>query len=191
MAVFTLFIMSSCKTINIKKYYSEHKDTLDSLHTSYQQLSTSSHFSVQFNDNTYKNITLEVWTDSLKYIYDFAVAENRLKDTLAKYHVPVNPALGIIEKMQRIHCTWINNLDYYINKRPNHLVFMSIWPRRLYTPFTNKKYYILTWFNQPQYFDKNGILMDGRRLRRGRKINNDVFRRVNDKVAYTISDRFR
>jgi hypothetical protein len=55
----------------------------------------------------------------------------------------------------------------------------------------NRKYYILTYFPQPQYYDDEGRLLVGRRLRRIRKINAETYRRVTDKVAYTISDRFR
>ena len=57
--------------------------------------------------------------------------------------------------------------------------------------FVNKKYYILTYFQQPQYFDSEGRLLVGRRRRHIRKINGDVYHRINDRVCYTISDRFR
>jgi len=58
-------------------------------------------------------------------------------------------------------------------------------------PFKNAKYYILTYFQQPQYFDSEGQLLERRKLRRLRKINGDIFKRINDKVCYTVSVKFR
>ena len=94
-------------------------------------------------------------------------------------------------QMRSIRCIWINNLDYYTNNQKNSLVFMSIRNVAIHLPFTNEKYYILTFYPQPQYFDSEGRLLANRRLRKLRKINDDIFRRINDKVCYTISERFR
>ena len=93
--------------------------------------------------------------------------------------------------MRTRECTWIDNLDYYTETNKHSLIYISLWPRRFNSPFVNKKYYILTYFQQPQYFDSEGRLLVGRRLRRIRKINGDVYHRINDRVCYTISDRFR
>ncbi len=181
----------SCSSTNITKYYSEHKQSLDSIQQTYKAQSQKRPFTIEFTDKSFRNVSIEIWTDSLKYIYEFETNEPRINDTLHKYKLPATIINELIKKMKNIHCTWINNLDYYVNGKKNDLVFMSIRPRTFYTPFTNKKYYVITYFVQPQYYDSNGILMDNRRLRRIRKINNDVFKRINDKVAYTISDRFR
>lgn len=93
--------------------------------------------------------------------------------------------------MAKVHCTWINNLEYYVEEKKENLIFMAIREKGFNTPFTNKKYYILTYFSQPQYYDSEGRLLDRRSRRSIRKINEDVFKRVTDKVAYTKSDRFR
>ena len=68
---------------------------------------------------------------------------------------------------------------------------MSIRPVAIHLPFTYEKFYILTFYAQPQYFDSEGRLLERRRLRKLRKINDEIFRRINDKVCYTISERFR
>lgn len=176
---------------NISKYYIENRQILDEIQQSYRSVYASHAFSIEFTDKRFNNVSLEIFTDSLKYIYEFTTSELRLKDTLAKYHVPSYEVLQLISRMASVHCTWINNLDYYVGQQKEKLVFMSIRAKRLNFPFTNKKYYILTYFQQPQYYDREGRLMDRRSRKRIRKINEDVFRRVTDKVAYTISDRFR
>jgi hypothetical protein len=93
--------------------------------------------------------------------------------------------------MAAIHCSWINNLVYYGGTQPQSLVYLSIRNVAINLPFTGEKYYILTFYSQPQYYDAEGQLLAGRNLRRLRKINGEIFRRINDKVCYTISSRFR
>ena len=184
-------IYSCTSATNISKYYFQNQKKLDSIQHSYKEQYKQRHFSIQFTDKTFSNVSIEILTDSLKYIYEFTISENRLKDTLLKYNLPVSAFGELISQMASIHCTWINNLDYYVETKKEALIFMSIRAKPFNFPFTNKKYYILTYFLQPQYYDAEGRLLDRRNRKRMRKINEDVFKRITDKVAYTISDRFR
>jgi hypothetical protein len=186
-----MLLYSCATTKNISKYYFENQKILDSIHHSYKEQYKQRHFSIQFTDKTFRNISIELFTDSLKYIYEFTISEERLKDTLLKYNLSVPDFNELISEMAGIHCTWINNLDYYVENKKESLVFMSIRAKPFNYPFTNKKYYILTYFLQPQYYDAEGRLLDRRNRKRIRKINEDVFKRITDKVAYSISDRFR
>jgi hypothetical protein len=181
----------SCTSTNMIKYYGQHKSLLDSIQQSYKQEYKQRRFSVEFLDKKFNNVSIEIFTDTLKYIYAFGLAEPRLKDTLAKYQFRVPQVEKLIADMRSIKCIWINNLDYYLDRKKNTLVFISIKRKHLRFPFTRKKYFILTYFPQPQYYDADGRLLDRRKRKRLRKINEDVFTRITDKVAYTISDRFR
>ena len=187
----SVVIYSCTSTTNISKYYLQNQKVLDSIQRSYKEQYKKTPFSIQFTDKTFKYISIEIFTDTFKYIYEFAVPENRMKDTLAKYALSVPGINKLISQMASIHCTWINNLDYYVNNNKESLIFMSIRAKPFNTPFTNKKYYILTYFLQPQYYDVQGNLLDRRFRKKLRKINEDVFKRITDKVAYTISDSFR
>ena len=189
---FTTVLMYACtSTSNISKYYFENKKVLDSIQQSYKQQYKQRAFSIQFTDKSFNNVSIEILTDTLKYIYEFTISEARIKDTLLKYHISVPGIKELISQMASIHCTWINNLDYYVENKKESLVYMSIRAKSFNYPFTNKKYYILTYFLQPQYYDREGNLLDRRFRKKLRKINEDVFKRITDKVAYTISDRFR
>jgi len=172
-------------------YYKENEKTLTSIEQSFKTLYDKKHFSVGFSDRSFNYISLEIITDSIKYIYEFEISEPRLQDTLRKYGFEVSGMLGLVKQMQSIHCIWINNLDYYTNNQKRSMVFMSIRHVAVHLPFTSEKYYILTFYSQPQYFDSDGMLLAGRRMRKLRKINDDIFRRINDKVAYTVSERYR
>ncbi len=185
-----LFSCASRKTFSTR-YYVENEKTLTEIEQSYKSIYEKRHFSLAFTDRSFNYISLEILTDSIKYIYEFEIKEPRLKDTLVKYGFPVVKMDSLINQMRNIHCSWINNLDYYSNNQRHSLVFMSIRQVAIHLPFTNEKYYILTFYSQPQYFDSEGRLLNSRRVRKLRKINDDIFRRINDKVAYTVSERFR
>lgn len=186
-----IFLSSCITTKKISKYYLQNQKVIDSIQSSFKEQYAKKPFSVEFTDRSFKNISLEIFTDSLKYIYGFDISENRLKDTLIKYHLNVDKLREIINQMKLVQCTWVNNIDYYVDANKKSLVFISFRPKILNIPFTNKKYYILTYFDQPQYYDSYGILLDRRYRKRIRKINDDIFRRITPKVAYTLSDRFR
>jgi hypothetical protein len=189
--LFICMVLCSCTATNISKYYFEHQPILDKIQASYKEQYCDMPFSLEFIDKSFRNISIEIFTDTLKYIYVLGQDEIRLKDTLEKYHLVSQGISDLLNNMRSVHCNWINNLDYYVDQNKNSLVFMSIRPVGFHFPFTRRKYYILTYFTQPQYYDSEGRLLDRRRRRNVRKINEDVFKRINDKVAYTISDRYR
>ena len=187
----TLLLLSCTPATNISKYYFKNQKILDNIQNSYKEQYRQRSFSIQFTDRSFKNVSIEIFTDTLKYIYEFTTSEGRMKDTLVKYSLSVPGITELISQMASVNCTWINNLDYYVAGKKEFLVYMSIRAKPFNYPFTNKKYYILTYFLQPQYYDADGILLDRRYRKKIRKINEDVFKRITDKVAYTISDRFR
>ena len=188
-----MLLLGSCASRKVfsTNYYFENEKVLTQIEQSYKTLYQAKPFSVGFTDHSFKYISLEIITDSIKYIYEFETKEPRLNDTLLKYGLPAKGISDLIGQMQSIHCIWINSLDYYSNNRKQSLVFMSIRPVAIHLPFTYEKFYILTFYAQPQYFDSEGRLLERRRLRKLRKINDEIFRRINDKVCYTISERFR
>ena len=182
---------ASCTSLNITNYYRKNQSALDSIEAGYRKAYLKKPFSIEFTDRPFNRLSLELVTDTLTYIYEYNVGEPRLQDTLLRYGYDTSAINTLISNMRSMECTWIDNLNYYTEERKHSLIYISLWPRIFNSPFVNKKYYILTYFQQPQYFDNDGRLLVGRRLRRIRRINAEVFRRINDKVAYTISDRFR
>lgn len=181
----------SCTSLNITNYYHKHQSTLDSIEQDYKKAYAKKPFSVEFTDRPFIHVSLELNTDSLTYIYEFAVGEPRMEDSLRKYGFDANAINALIDKMRSMRCTWVNNLDYYTGEQHHSLIYVSLWPRIFNLPFVNKKYYILTYFSLSQYFDSEGNLLVGRRLRRIRKINGETFKKITARVCYTVSDRFR
>lgn len=189
----SIFFIYSCNQSKILSAAAYHKNekTLDSIQYAYNKLFTQMPFSLEFTDNLFNDISIGIITDSIKYIYQFEINEKRMTDTLQKYQLNIAGTKQLIMQMRSIHCTWINNLAYYENDTMKMLTFISLRPVIANLPFTNSKYFILTYFAQPQYFDSEGRLLAGKELRKLRQINNEIFRRINDKVCYTISEKFR
>lgn len=188
--VVSLVISCSSKNISTKYYYQNEK-ALDRIEDTYKKLYRQQPFTIAFTDRSFNTVSVQIITDTLSYIYEFAVNESRLTDTLVAYHLNAPEIIELIQQMQSIRCTWVNKLDYYVDETKNTLIFMSIKPVALHAPFSYRKYYTLTYFPQPQYFDSTGQLLDKRRLHRLRKINGEIFNRINSKVCYTISGSFR
>jgi hypothetical protein len=185
-------LLLSCSPKNIStKYYYENEKVLDKIEESYKKNYAHSPFNVGFSDRSFNTVSLEIITDTLSYIYEFAVNEPRLTDTLKKYRMNAAEITDIIKQMQGIHCAWIDQSDYYVDEKKHSLIFMSIKPVALKRPFAYAKYYVLTYFPQPQYFDSEGRLLHKRKLKELRKINGEIFKRINNKVCYTVSGRFR
>lgn len=182
----------SCSPKNISgKYYFQNEKILDKIEESYKELYQLGPFAVAFTDKQFHTVSIEIITDSLKYIYEFGEGDERMTDTLERFGMNAERVLQLINRMQSIRCTWINKFDYYVDEKKNSLIFMSIKPVALQAPFSNKKYYILTYFAQSQVFDEEGRLLDKRKQRRLRIINGEIFHRINDKVCYTISNAYR
>jgi len=184
-------LLFSCASTNMAKYYNDNKTVLDTLESQYKTQYSRSPFSIAFTDKDFKNVGIEILTDSIKYIYEFGYDEPRIKDTLVKYKLDPEGITDIIATMRNIKCIWINNLDYFVNGRLNYMVYMSIKAKTFNIPFTQKRYNILAYFSRPQYYDDKGRLLTGRRQKKIRKVNADVFKKITDKVCYTVSNLYR
>lgn len=185
-------IFFSCSPRNVSsRYYYENEKALDRIEETYKSLYPKGPFTVGFTDKDYKIVSLEIIKDTVSYIYEFNIDEPRLIDTLVAYKLNAGKITTLIKEMNSIRCTWINQADYYVDEKKQSLIYMSIKPVALQGPLSSAKYYILTYFEQPQYYDKEGNLLDKKTVRRIRKFKGDTYKRINSKVAYSVSGTFR
>lgn len=192
--LFSLIMLTllSCSPRNIStRYYYQNEATLDKIEESYKRINAETPFNIGFSNREFSTISLEIITDTVSYIYEFEMNEPRLTDTLLRYGMNAAGVTAITRQMQSIRCAWINESDYYVDGKKRSLILMSVKPVALKRPFAYAKYYVLTYFPQPQYFDSEGRLLQKRKLNELRKINGEIFRRINSKVCYTISGKFR
>lgn len=186
-------LLFSCSVSNSfpAKYYQQNENDLTEIESLYKTIDPHHPLSVAFTNKEFEIVSLEMKTDSLRYIYEFSLNDPAMKDSLLKYGYNATVVLKLLHKMKQIKCTWINSLEYNTEKNKQILTFMSIRHKALEAPFSSSKYFILTFYEQRQYYDENGLLLDRRNVRRLRKINNEIFHRITDKVCYTLSAKFR
>lgn len=172
-------------------YYQENAPLFQSVRSQYKQLYEEHPFSVGIKDKAYQHMTFEIITDTIKYIYEFDTDEPRLIDTLTKYHFDVPGIVRLLNDMQRLHVTWITNLDYYENMNKKYLVFISIRHKDLKAFMRAEKYFTVACFDEKQHFDVRGRLLDNEDSKRFHRINGALFRRITDRVFYSMSAHFR
>ncbi len=188
---FGFFLSCSYSKKFTQNYYSENETTLQSIRQRFKELYDRHPFSLELKDKKLNKIGMEIHTDSIKYIYSFRMNEPYLLDTLYKYQFDVKAMSELINDMQKAHCTWITNLDYYEKRQKKYLVFISVRDKELDAFLRPEKYFTLVFFDQLQPFDDKGRLLDNEDLKKIRKINGSIFRRINDRVYYALSGQFR
>ncbi len=190
-----LLLLCSCATIvpqkNAKKYYSKNEITISRIEETYKKIFIVKPIVIEFADNEFDYVNVEIKTDSLRYIYQFNINAHQIKDSLQKFGFDTLQIMNLIGNMKKIQCTWINTLDYYVDDKKQSLIFMSMRPVYFDNAFAKRKYYTLTFYKQKQYYDAEGRLLDKKNTKLLRKINNEIFWRINDRVCYTISNHFR
>jgi hypothetical protein len=172
-------------------YYQENDSLFQTIQLRFNQLYKQHPFAVEMTDKAFRRMKFEIITDTIKYIYSFTIGEPGFTDTLQKYRFNVKGVTDLIRDMQTVHCTWITNLDYYENKEKKFLVFLSIRHKQLKTFLRPEKYFTLAFFDRPRRFDARGRLLDNQDRKTLFKINGGLFRRLNDRVCYSMSANFR
>jgi hypothetical protein len=190
---FLFFSLASCSYSKkfTNEYYQENRELLQSIQQRYKSQYDEHPFSIEIKDKTFKTVGLEIITDTIRYIYSFDIADQSMQDTLTKYRFNASIVNSIIEDMQKIHCTWLTNLDYYESLQKKYLVFLSIRHKKLESIFRKDKYFTLAFFNTPQPFDNKGRMLDRKDRKQLRKINGAVLFRLDNKTGYALTATFR
>lgn len=176
-----------------KEYYEQNRAMMHEMEAQYDKITKQKLIAVAFYDLDFNDLSIEMKTDTVRYIYDFKYGEKRISDSLLKFGYDTTLTLQLINNMRAIGCSWINTLDYYTDGNKKLLLFMSAPVKQfsLIPVLQKRKYYLFHFYEQPQYYDEEGRLLEKRKLRQLRKINSEVFWRINDKVCYTVSGKFR
>ena len=172
-------------------YYSENEKTITAIKDRFTRLYDAHPFSLELKDRYLQRIGLEIITDSIKYIYAFNLNEPYLTDTLRKYKFDISSIGDLIIDMQRAHCTWITNLDYYENRQKKELIFLSVRHKALEDFLKPEKYFTLALFNEKQPVDDRKRLLDKEGTLQLRKINGKVYRSILPTVFYAVTDSYR
>ena len=173
------------------RYYKENQAMLHRIRDTFQVLYKQKPFSLEFKDKNFRFISFELLSDTMRYIYNFDLDQPNFADTLYKYGYNAKGIIGMAADMREIKCTWIAKLSYFENRLEKQLVFISVRHNKLKSFMKGEKYYALAFFNERQYFDKQGRLTDKSEKRRMREINGQIFHRITDRICYAITGNFR
>jgi hypothetical protein len=172
-------------------YYRKHQTTLHDIRERYEQLYSRQPFNLDLKNKELTRIGIELLTDTMKYIYNFTLDDLSFVDTLVKYKLDVVEMSKLIRDMQTVQATWISKLDYFVNRERKYLIFMSVRHRKLSGLLKPERYFTLAFFNNPQLYDRRGRLLDKDDQKTHRRINGEIFRRLNDRLFYAVMDRYR
>ncbi len=189
----SICFVSSCSYSKkfTENYYRENEATIQSIKTRFKQLYDERPFALELKDKALNSLGLEIHTDSIRYIYTFRTDEPYFIDTLEKYQFDVKAMSELINDMQKAHCTWITNLDYYEQRQKKYLVFISVRDKKLTAFLKPEKYFTLVIFDQPQPYDEKQRLLDNEDRKKNRLINGVIFRKINDRVSYALTGKYR
>lgn len=174
-----------------RDFYRENESKLEALKNDFKILYHQKPFAVLFEEKKFNHVNFEFITDTLKRIYHFNINENSLKDSLDLYQYNSPLVLKLIREMKEIQCTWINNIEYYVNLERRNLVMMAVRNKALNKAFKGESYCTLVFFERPQLFDEKGIFIDRADKKRRRQLNGYVLHKVNDSVGYAITKVYR
>ncbi len=185
-------VLSSCSARRelTADYYRQNEATLVSIKDKFKKLHRQHPFSFEVRDKEFTNVGIEIITDTIRYIYHFDPGENHLADTLQAHRFNVPEMLSLFADMKKMRCTWITNLDYYERRQEKYMVFLSLRHNKLGSK-RKEKYFTVAFFDQPQFFDDKGRLLDKEKSRNIRKINGQVFYKINSRACFTLSGTFR
>jgi hypothetical protein len=186
--VFTAFSCTPKLTANV---YRKDRTTFNSIYNQYKKLSADRPFSVEYKDRNFNQISLEIIKDTIRYIYKFRLDEKNLADTLDKYQFNTAEVVSMIQDMRTVHCTWINKMDYYVDRARKSIIYMSVREKRLDSWLKAEKYYTIAFFEDRQYYDNRGRLVEKPGDSTPMRINYALYRRITDHVCYAITENFR
>ena len=186
-----VMVLGSCTSKFTSIYYRKNSATVKSIHASYAALYAQQPFSVEFKDKTFNQISLEIIRDTIRYIYKFRLDESKLADTLEKYNFDAGAIVGLIDEMRSIQCTWINKMDFYVARKKESMIYLSVREKRLDSWLKPEKYYTIAFFSQPQQFDPKGRVKATSASTQPMKINNAIYWKITDRICYAITENFR
>lgn len=186
-----VMLLVSCTPRMTANIYRKNTASFNSLHAQYKKLNAERPFSVEFKDKSFKQISLEIIKDTIRYIYKFRLDEKNLADTLNKYKFNTAGVINLLADMRTVKCTWINKMEYYVDREKQAIIYLSVRDRKFDSWLKAEKYYTIAFFEDKQYFDSRGRLIEKPGDVNPMRINYALYRRITDRICYAITENFR
>lgn len=142
--VIGLYITNSKNDIqSSQSYIKQNRAAITSLLETYLKHNRTQDFSFGFLDNEYKTYMVQVYTDSVRYIYksDVSILQNfkELNHTAAD-RAKIDE---VAQKIRQAKAIWIQSRNVYLSGFEQKAIEVSFKPQMINTPFTPTKFVTL------------------------------------------------
>ena len=113
--ILIIAIVYGCRTpekLN-KKYYRLHKTELEQINAAYNQLFSIQPFILNFTDAGFKRYSVEISTDSIRYVYNTSILQLPLADSISRFGLDSNKVKNLGEMMFRSKCICVAHHSFY------------------------------------------------------------------------------
>ena len=177
-------LMLSCTATSKRKsanYYFQNKDQITMILKLYEQLYAQQPFSGGYSDKSYKYITMEVVTDTVRYVFSNK-GDNKTKlfETVKRYNYDTTKLKELSERLKAIKALWLSKATFNVNGKKETVTFLSFKSVLVEKPFVENKYYILLF--------PPGPVKDAESRP---KIKKGDIVKINDSVYFMIGSKFK
>lgn len=179
--VTVIVMLTSCRAPEklSKKYYTQNETTLKQINALYNEIYDVNPFILGFTDAKFRNYSLELTTDTMRYVYNTSIMNFSVNDSILRFGLDSNrlSRLGKIMKKSRCICV-ARHFFYWKEKKyaANWLFF-----RQAKTGlFKERRYHVLIFFREDLPAGLPPEFISGEQLTL-----------LKDHVYYTISNRFK
>ncbi len=174
-----------------KDFFAQHEKELQLLIHNYKKLNNQQPFYISFRDKHFTEIEFVIIEPARRLHYNFDIGAANFTDTLIKYAFNTSEIIQLLHQMQQVKCTWLASQDYYERMQKKELIVLAIRNSRLNRNFKNERYCTYAVFDDPQPFDQKGRLLDKEDKTRNRELSGNIYYKVTDRVAATITMQYK
>ncbi len=174
-----------------KEFFSQHEKELRLLIHNYKKLNNQQPFYISFRDKHFTEIEFVIIEPARRLHYNFDIGTTHFTDTLTKYKFNTSEIIQLLHRMQQVKCTWLASQDYYERMQKKELIVLAIRNSRLDRRFKNERYCTYAVFDDPQPFDQRGRLLDKEDKTRNRELSGNIYYKVTDRIAATITMQYK
>ncbi len=175
------FFMTGChmqeKLSN--KYYLSNETALKQINNEYNKLYQINPFILNFTDAQFKKYSVEVSTDSVRYVYNTSIMNFSVADSIKRFGLSITDLKKLGEKMFRSKCICVARHSFYLDEKEypaNWLYFKQARSGM----FKESRYHVLIFFQKGLTEENRTTFIEKQELM---QLDKDVF--------YTISNRFK
>jgi hypothetical protein len=175
-------IVVACKTPLNKAtiYYNKYDDQLLDIIRQYDKLSAHHNFMCGFTDRTFKYFSIEIKTDTVRYVYNSAVRNFQLADSVVQFKIDTAGVRKMAIDMYKIKCLWVGKADFYPQKQKVTIDYLAFGMPIKKNPFNESKYLVVA-YPQEKWSDslKNYL------------VSRTGIQFLSDKAFFTVSNKFK